>query len=133
MNTAEPKTTGIRRYLQPEQRAKPSCPKCGSAAEAQWIPVSRQLPEDDSEVFAAIWWDDRESPETSGYVIHDCAYYEGGTGSGQKIFSDCEGEEFTPEDVQFWIYKRDLAKTIPLPAPPKQLDSQSQIEQEKSE
>jgi len=80
-----------------------------------WVRVEDRLPEDDSDVFAAIWWRNGDNPAYSHYVIHDCSYYEGGTGSGQKIFTDCEGEEFEHTDVSYWIYKKDLAAALPAP------------------
>lgn len=81
----------------------------------EWISTKDRLPEDDSDVFAAIWWARKDQPESSCYLIHDCLYYEGGKGSGQKIFTDCEGEEFEHTDVAYWMYKRDLAATVPSP------------------
>jgi len=81
----------------------------------QWVRVEDRLPDDDSDVFAAIWWSNGDNSAYSHYVIHDCSYYEGGTGSGQKIFTDCEGEEFEHTDVSYWIYKKDLAASLPAP------------------
>jgi len=83
-----------------------------------WVATKDSLPDDDSEVYAAIAW--THSPGVRKYVIHDCSYYEGGTGSGQKIFVDCEGEEFEAHEVDYWIYKHRLAEQLPepLPAPP---------------
>lgn len=81
-----------------------------------WVRTSERLPEDDSDVFAAIWWINKDNPAYSSYAIHDCLFYEGGPGSGQKIFADCEGEEFEPEDVEYWIYKKDLAAQLPSPS-----------------
>lgn len=78
-----------------------------------WIKCSASLPEDDSDVFAAIWCINKDNAEYSHYAIHDCSYYEGGPGSGQKIFSDCEGNEFDAEDVAYWIYKKDLESSLP--------------------
>lgn len=83
------------------------------AAAVGWVNTKESLPDDDSDVFAAIAW--THSPGVRQYVIHDCAYYEGGTGSGQKIFTDCEGEEFEAKDVGFWIYKYKLAEQLPRP------------------
>lgn len=80
-----------------------------------WVSVEERLPESGSAVFAAVWWVNKENPAASRYEIHDCLYCEGGSGSGQKFFADCEGEEFEHVDVAFWIYKRDLAARLPAP------------------
>lgn len=102
-------------------------PESGSSGKTRpiWKRTSEELPEDDSAVFAAILWihHPEGQPETRTYCIHDCEYYEGGKGSGQKIFTDCEGEEFEAKDVDFWIYKFDLVKTIPLASPSPQARS----------
>ena len=84
-----------------------------------WVRVEDELPEDDSDVYAAIPWTHTPTGEKK-YIIHDCSYYEGGTGSKQKIFTDCEGEEFEAHEVGYWIYKYKLAEQLPalLPAPP---------------
>lgn len=78
-----------------------------------WVSAKDSLPDDDSDVYAAIAW--THSPGVRKYIIHDCSYYEGGTGSGQKIFADCEGEEFEAKDVDYWIYKHKLADQLPAP------------------
>jgi hypothetical protein len=80
-----------------------------------WIRVEDGLPDDDSDVYAAIPWTHTPSAERK-YIIHDCSYYEGGKlpdGSQQKIFTDCEGEEFEAHEVGYWIYKYRLAEQLP--------------------
>jgi hypothetical protein len=94
--------------------AKHLCATPASTARTDgWVSVANGLPDDDSDVYAAIAW--THSPGVRKYVIHDCSYYEGGTGSGQKIFADCEGEEFEAKEVDFWIYKYRLAEQLPAP------------------
>jgi hypothetical protein len=81
-----------------------------------WVSVKERLPEDCSDVLAAIWWINKDNPSYSHYGIHDCLYQSnayGRLGIG-SLFVDCEGEEFSPEDVQFWIYKKDLAAILPI-------------------
>ncbi len=36
-------------------------------------------------------------------------------GSQQKIFTDCEGQEFEHTEVSFWIYKHELAAQFVKP------------------
>lgn len=104
----------VRRSLQPPQ----------PQSENGWTRVEDGLPDDDSDVYAAIPWTHAQSGERK-YIIHDCSYYEGGKlpdGSQQRIFTDCEGEEFEAQEVGYWIYKHRLADQLPalaaIPEPP---------------
>jgi hypothetical protein len=86
----------------------PSLPSEGTRCPIGWKRVEEELPEEDSDVLAAIWWTVTPEPALSHFEIHDCNYYEGGEGSKQKIFTDCEGEEFEAQEVDYWIYKHEL-------------------------
>jgi hypothetical protein len=77
-------------------------------AQPQWISVEEKLPEEDASVLAAIPFYGRDKKLVEIEVLH-CAYYQGGIGSGQKIFTTCEGEEYEAGDVTHWM---------PLPEPP---------------
>jgi hypothetical protein len=89
-----------------------------SAAQPGWISTADALPKDDSDVFAAIWWINKDNPAYSHYSINDCTYHEdcyGKQGAERSIFVDCEGEEFEAADVAYWIYKKDLAAQFKPP------------------
>jgi hypothetical protein len=109
---------------EPSEEVKARFARMGAPAEPQrWREVKVELPEEGSEVFAAVWWTTEETSHSS-YEVHDCCFWKQGEEWGPKdIFVDCDGTEFDVEEVSFWIYRKDLVGHLPaptpLPSPPK--------------